>query len=88
MILLSVGHELQKPKKKKAESVPAQTNGTDAKPKKTKSKKNEDLSGDESPAVQSKSRPTPCQFEILIHMTLVVVVIYRLSGGRVAEVAT
>ncbi|XP_031423630.1 tubby-related protein 1-like isoform X2 [Clupea harengus] len=42
----------KKPKKKKPESVPAESNGTEAKPKKIKSKKNGDLTA-ESPAVQN-----------------------------------
>ncbi|XP_041946666.1 tubby-related protein 1-like isoform X2 [Alosa sapidissima] len=44
--------EQQKPKKKKSESVPTESNGTEAKPKKTKSKKNGELSA-ESPAIQN-----------------------------------
>uniref|UniRef100_A0AAY5L8T6 TUB like protein 1b n=1 Tax=Esox lucius TaxID=8010 RepID=A0AAY5L8T6_ESOLU len=43
----------KKPKKKKAETASPALNGADAKPKKSKSKKNEDLSGEESPAVQN-----------------------------------
>uniref|UniRef100_A0A3B1J4D6 TUB like protein 1b n=1 Tax=Astyanax mexicanus TaxID=7994 RepID=A0A3B1J4D6_ASTMX len=44
----------QKPiKKKKPESIPAETNGTEAKPKKTKSKKNGELSSESSPATQN-----------------------------------
>ncbi|KAL7833151.1 hypothetical protein SRHO_G00301690 [Serrasalmus rhombeus] len=43
----------QKPKKKKAESTVAETNGTEAKPKKTKSKKNGELSTENSPAAQN-----------------------------------
>ncbi|XP_026204739.1 tubby-related protein 1-like [Anabas testudineus] len=46
----------KKPKKKKEEangSVDAKLNGTEAKPKKTKTKKNEDVSEDDSPAIQN-----------------------------------
>ncbi|XP_017576696.1 tubby-related protein 1-like isoform X2 [Pygocentrus nattereri] len=43
----------KKPKKKKAESTVAETNGTEAKPKKTKSKKNGELSTENSPAAQN-----------------------------------
>ncbi|XP_027002986.1 tubby-related protein 1 isoform X1 [Tachysurus fulvidraco] len=42
----------QKPKKKKAESIPTESNGTDTKSKKSKNKKNEDLSTESSPAAQ------------------------------------
>lgn len=42
----------QKLKKKKAESIPAESNGTDTKSKKSKSKKNGDLSTESSPATQ------------------------------------
>ncbi len=44
---------LQKPKKKKPESTPAEITGTEAKPKKTKSKKSGDLSSESSPLTQS-----------------------------------
>ncbi|KAK9973794.1 hypothetical protein ABG768_024499 [Culter alburnus] len=43
----------QKPKKKKPESTPVETNGSEAKPKKTKSKKSGDLSAESSPATQN-----------------------------------
>ncbi|KAG7494849.1 hypothetical protein JOB18_038851 [Solea senegalensis] len=46
----------KKPKKKKEEhggSTETKLNGTEAKPKKTKSKKNDDASEDESPAIQN-----------------------------------
>ncbi|XP_058634506.1 tubby-related protein 1-like isoform X1 [Onychostoma macrolepis] len=43
----------KKPKKKKPESTPADINGTEAKPKKTKSKKSGDLSAESSPATQN-----------------------------------
>ncbi|XP_072539273.1 uncharacterized protein [Salminus brasiliensis] len=46
-------HQQKPVKKKKAESIPAETNGTEAKPKKTKSKKNGDLSTEGSPATQN-----------------------------------
>ncbi|KAF4078980.1 hypothetical protein AMELA_G00187970 [Ameiurus melas] len=42
----------QKPKKKKAESIPAESSGTDTKSKKSKSKKNGELSTEKSPATQ------------------------------------
>lgn len=42
----------QKPKKKKAESIPAESNGTETKSKKSKNKKNGDLSTESSPATQ------------------------------------
>ncbi|KAG9276928.1 tubby-related protein 1-like [Astyanax mexicanus] len=52
ILLISLNH--QKPiKKKKPESIPAETNGTEAKPKKTKSKKNGELSSESSPATQN-----------------------------------
>lgn len=47
----------QKPKKKKEEAngtTEAKLNGSDAKPKKTKTKKSEDASDEGSPAIQSE----------------------------------
>ena len=47
----------QKPKKKKEEAngtTEAKLNGSEAKPKKTKTKKSEDASEEESPAIQSE----------------------------------
>ncbi|XP_056126430.1 tubby-related protein 1-like isoform X2 [Rhinichthys klamathensis goyatoka] len=43
----------KKPKKKKPESTPVETNGSEAKPKKPKSKKSADLSAESSPATQN-----------------------------------
>ncbi|XP_051561826.1 tubby-related protein 1-like [Myxocyprinus asiaticus] len=43
----------KKPKKKKPESSTAETNGTEAKPKKTKCKKNGELLAESSPAIQN-----------------------------------
>ncbi|XP_077053909.1 TUB like protein 1b isoform X2 [Siphateles boraxobius] len=43
----------KKPKKKKPESTPVETNGSEAKPKKPKSKKSGDLSAESSPATQN-----------------------------------
>lgn len=42
----------QKPKKKKAESIPTESTGTDTKSKKSKNKKNGDLSTESCPATQ------------------------------------
>ncbi|XP_058259561.1 tubby-related protein 1-like isoform X2 [Hemibagrus wyckioides] len=42
----------QKPKKKKAESIPTESTGTDTKSKKSKNKKNGDLSAESCPATQ------------------------------------
>jgi len=50
---------LQKPKKKKPESTPVETNGSEAKPKKPKSKKSADLSAESSPATQSTPESSP-----------------------------
>ncbi len=66
---------LQKPKKKKPESTPAEINGTEAKPKKTKSKKSGDLSAESSPATQSKTDSscpdvTSLRFCLCVYTTL------------------